>query len=331
MEMRLLEYALEVYRKRSFTKAAQSLCIAQPSLSQQIGKLERELGVTLFYRGHGAVEATPDGLRFIEQAEQILRMRDDLLKEMKERREGIGRELVIGTTAITGGHVLPPLLRAYKERYPQVQVRLVEESTAALAELTAKGMADVSILSLPLDDARIGTRVMLTEPIYAAVPCTKPEWMPGEVFREWEENPDGITGESPRRPLSLAALADAPFILLKQGFGFRRTILELCAKYGFQPQIAYETSSIETAQSLVAHGLGVTLVPDMVKRSVPPHPLYFPLDGNPTRTLVFAYRAERYLSMAARALLDVYEELSSGRHSAASPLQGLVEQGDADT
>ncbi|GIM45083.1 putative HTH-type transcriptional regulator YcgK [Collibacillus ludicampi] len=312
MEMRLLEYAIEVYRKKSFTKAAQTLCIAQPSLSQQISKLERSLGVTLFYRGHGGVEVTPDGLRFIEQAEQIVRMRDDLIREMNERREGIGRELVIGITAITGGHVLPPLLKAYKEQYPQVQVRLVEESTATLEELTAKGLADVSILSLPLDDSRLATRVMLTEPIFVAVPRVKKDWMPTEVQRRIEFAILETDEEPISHIISLADLSNAPFILLKQGFGFRRTILELCAKHGFQPHIAYETSSIETAQSLVTYGLGVTLVPDMVRRHVHPHPLYLSLDSKPSRTLVFAYRAERYLSLAARALLDIYEKLSSG-------------------
>lgn len=313
MEMRLLEYALEIYRQRSFTKAAQQLCIAQPSLSQQISKLERELGVSLFYRGHGAVELTPDGVRFIEQAEQILRLRDDLIREMRERKEGFGRELVIGTTAITGGHVLPPLLQAYRERFPQVQVNLVEEATEQLEELTAKGIVDVSILALPLDDPRLATKTMLTEPIYVALPRMQKEWMSPEVTRWIQLSQDKLLQERDvaTGSLSLAELAKAPFILLKQGFGFRQTVLELCAKKGFQPHIAFETSSIETAQSLVSYGLGVTLVPEMViRQDSRPHPLYVPLDSQPTRTLVFAYRGDRYLSLAVQALLEVYEEIS---------------------
>lgn len=307
-----MEYVLEVARKKNFTRAAQSLCIAQPSLSQQIAKVERELGIPLFYRGHGKVELTPEGTRFVEVAEQILQLRDDLLREMKERREGMGRDLVIGTTAITGGHVLPPLLEVYKQRYPQVQVQLVEESSARLKELAARGFVDLAILSLPIDDSRLTTRAMLTEPLYLALPRKEKRWMTTAVRQRIAERnvaPMARPEDIPSFHLPLCELAQAPFIVLKQGYGFRNTLLELCAKSGFQPQIAYETSSIETAQSLVTHGLGVTLVPQMVMRTDDrPHPFYFSLEPPPTRTLVFAYRQGRYLSLAAQALLQVYEE-----------------------
>ncbi|TCP29482.1 DNA-binding transcriptional LysR family regulator [Scopulibacillus darangshiensis] len=298
--MRLLEYALEVYRHKNFTKAAGHLHIAQPSLSKQIAKLEQELGVSLFYRGHGAVEPTPDGVRFIEQAEKILNMRRSLEREMHERKEGIGGDLTIGTTAITGGHVLPPILRAFTEQYPNVRVRLVEEATAKLTELTAKGFIDVSILALPVEDARLTTKTMLTEPLYLVLPRTQKPWM-SKILQ-------GLNSFQ-EASVSLRSLSSSPLILLKQGFGFRRTVLELCAESGFQPQIAYETSSIETAQSLVMNGLGVTIVPEMVLRRDLERKLhYVKLDSNPTRTLVFAMNRERYLSMAAKALIKIHEE-----------------------
>jgi DNA-binding transcriptional LysR family regulator len=115
MDMRLFEYALEIYKTKSFTKAASRLHIAQPS----------KLGVYLFDRKPGSVELTPDGLCFVKQAEKILQMRDDLRREILERKEGIRGELKIGSTAITGGHILPPLLRIYKERYPNVCIQLL--------------------------------------------------------------------------------------------------------------------------------------------------------------------------------------------------------------
>ena len=304
MEMRLLEYVLEIYRKQSFTKAAASLRIAQPSLSQQIAKLERELGVSLFFRGHGTVLPTPEGMRFVEKAEQILRMRNDLEREMREQSEGIGRDLVIGTTAITGGHVLPPLLQAYEERYPQVRVRLIEESTETLTDLTARGLVDLSILALPVEEPRLTTKPLLTEPLFLVLPRTEKDWMSDEVRRF-------VTSSSVDpflTTLPFASVAKAPFILLKQGYGFRRTVLELCAESGFQPQIAYETSSIETAQSLVTYGLGITLVPHMVMRR-DRQPIYVSLDSHPTRTLVFTYHRERYLSLTARKFLDVADEI----------------------
>lgn len=303
MEIRLFEYALEIYKTKSFTKAASKLHIAQPSLSKQISKLEQELGVSLFDRKPGCpVEPTPDGLVFIKQAEKILQMRDDLKREILERKEGMRGELRIGSTAITGGHILPPLLKTYKDKYPNVKIELIEESTEKLIDLTARGMIDISILSLPIEDSRLNTKIMFTEPLYLVLPKEQQQWMPEKV----KQIMASISIE--QNILPIEDFINCPFILLKQGYGFRRTVLELCARGGFEPQIAYETSSIETAQSLVRHELGITIVPEMIiHQSAHQTSLtYFKLDSNPTRTLVFTYKKDRYLSMNARALMEIF-------------------------
>lgn len=305
MDMRLFEYALEIYKTKSFTKAASHLHIAQPSLSKQIAKLEQELGVYLFDRKPGTVEPTLDGLCFVQQAEKILQMRDDLRREILERKEGIRGVLKIGSTAITGGHILPPLLKIYKEQYPNVCINLIEESTERLIDLTARGLVDLSILSLPIEDSRLNTTTMLTEPLYLVLPKEPTPWMP-EKIKQLLLFPELIK----QTALPIEDFTNCPFILLKQGYGFRRTVLELCARGRFEPQIAYETSSIETAQSLVGHGLGLTLVPEMVVHQNQQQTsfTYIKLDSNPTRTLVFTFNKERYLSMNAKALIEIYEK-----------------------
>ncbi|MBU8880173.1 LysR family transcriptional regulator [Bacillus sp. FJAT-29790] len=307
MDMRLFEYALEIYKTKSFTKAASHLHIAQPSLSKQIAKLEQELGVYLFDRKPGTVEPTLDGLRFVKQAEKILQMRDDLRREILERKEGIRGELKIGSTAITGGHILPSLLRTYQEQYPNVCIQLIEEATERLIDLTARGLVDISILSLPIEDSRLTTKTMLTEPLYLVLPKEPKQWMP-EKLKHIMSSPKLFE----QIALPIEDFSHCPFILLKQGYGFRRTVLELCARGRFEPQITYETSSIETAQSLAGHGLGLTVVPEMIVRRDPQQTsfTYIKLDSNPTRTLAFTYNKERYLSMNARALIEIYEKQS---------------------
>lgn len=290
-----MRYVLAVSEHGNFTRAAQSLHVAQPSLSQQIAGLERELGVRLFVRGPGPVRPTPDGVHFIKKAEQMVHMHDDLVREMRERQQGIGSELVIGAPAITGGHLLPPLLAAYRAQFSQVRVRLVEESPETLEELAVRGLTDLSVLSLPLQTDRLSTRVILTEPILAALPARSCPWM----------TPDLVEAHRTSGPLSLVTLARAPFILLKSGYGFRDIVRSLCAEAGFQPELAYETGNIETAQELVAYGHGVTLLPSMVRHRAPTHLIYRTLAENPTRTLVYAYRADRYLSLAAQAFLRI--------------------------
>ncbi|GMA64414.1 LysR family transcriptional regulator [Alicyclobacillus fastidiosus] len=308
MEIRLLKYVTTLSQTGSFTKAATILRIAQPSLSQQVAKLERDLDTQLFVRGRGQVTPTPDGARFIERAERLIQLHDDLEREMRERTEGMGRELTIGTTAITGGHVLPPLLRAFHKQFPNVHVQLVEDSTDGLEDLTERGTVDLSILSLPLRNPHLNYAPMLTEPLLLALPQTQEPWMSDRLRRVVSQATDA---KEPR--LHLAELAEMPFVLLKEGYGFRSTVLQICAESGFVPNIAYETSSIETAKSLVAFGLGVTFVPEMVAHRGGLHaPTYVSVTSSLTRTLVFAYPPNRYVSLAAQKFLEVYRSTHGG-------------------
>ncbi len=302
MDTRLLYYAIEVGGQRSFTKAAERLHIAQPSLSQQIAKLEQELGLRLFHRSHHAISPTPDGLRFLELAERVVGLQEDLVREMQERRTGMGGELTVGTPAITGEHVLPPLLENFQIRHPQIRVRIVEDSPLALERAAVKGITDIAILPLPLEDANLSAQPILTEPILLALPARWQPWMSAWQCRHLIEGELG----SLCSPVALATVSRAPFIVLKAGYGFRQTVRELCARAGFQPEIAYETSSVEMAQSLVGHGLGITLVPAMVKRpDRAKAPRYYELAERPSRTLAFVYRRDRYLSLAAHEFLSM--------------------------
>jgi DNA-binding transcriptional LysR family regulator len=243
-------------------------------------------------------------VRFIDQARRIVQLSQDLAREMRERSDGMSRTLTVGTTAITGGHVLPPLFQRFTQQFPEVHVRLVEETTDALEELTAAGSVDLSILGLPFHNQQLAHTPMLTEPLLLALPRKPVEWMSNDLRALVT-----CDNESRSQPIPLPQLADMPFILLKEGYGFRGTVLQICADHGFQPIIAYETSSIETAQSLAAYGLGITFVPRMVTHTEGLHaPRYFEVTAPLNRTLVFAYAKERYLSLTAQKFLQVYQE-----------------------
>ena len=307
IDIRLLKYVVAVNETKSFSRAAELLRVAQPSLSQQIAKLERHLGVRLFFRTHTGITPTPEGINFVEKAIRIIRLDEDLEREMKEHSHGIGQELSIGTTAITGGHVLPPLLQVFSKRFPQVRIRLVETSSEQLEDFTKKGEVDFSILSLPLKNPQLTYAPLLTEPLLLALPQTEQEWMSKTVL-DWVSS----NSEFSQSIFDLVQVSNMPFVLLKEGFGFRETVLQICAEQGFQPHIAYETSSIETAQSLVAHGLGITVIPKMVAHQDKGSPKYVPIQSAPTRTLVFAYSKERYLCLAAQKFLEAFSDKAAG-------------------
>ncbi|MBD3860046.1 LysR family transcriptional regulator [Bacillus sp. 28A-2] len=300
----MMQYVIEVYRQQSFTKAAEKLHIAQPSLSQQIKKLEEELDTPLFIRAYGQVSPTPQGSRLIKRAENILKEHDDLLREMDEAAHEVGKELKVGAPAVTGGYVLPALLKTFCKTYPHVHVHLIEESPRELERLLLAGELDIAILSLPVEHEQLKTKQMLTEPLLLAVPQTAQPWLPKELNEIINQaNQKGIGSET----IPFQLLEGVPFIMLKEGYGFRQVVMELCHRHGFQPRVLFQTSHIQTAQALVKNELGVTVVPKMVAKEERNQVTYLRIDSRSTRTLVFAYVEERYLTKAAQALMDLYQ------------------------
>ncbi|KPN12865.1 LysR family transcriptional regulator [Bacillus australimaris] len=301
----MMEYVIEVYRQQSFTKAAEKLHIAQPSLSQQIKKLEGELNTPLFIRKYGQVTPTPQGSRLIKRAENILKERDDLLREMEEAAYEVGKELKIGAPAVTGGYVLPGLLKTFCQTYPHVHVQLIEESPRKLESLLLAGKLDLAVLSMPVEHESLKTKQMLTEPLLLAAPQSAMPWLTAELNDIIEQ---AAQKERHDQVVPFHLLEGVPFIMLKEGYGFRQVVTELCRHHGFQPKVAFETSHIQTAQALVKNELGVTVVPKMVAQEERNQVTYLQIDSCPTRTLVFAYVEERYLTKAAQAFMNLYQK-----------------------
>ena len=305
-----MQYVVQLAKERNFSRAAEKLHIAQPSLSQQLSKLENELGVLLFCRTTNSVEPTHAGTVFMEKAEAILDAVEQLRQEMDDLAQMRKGKLIVGSLPITGSHVLPHVLPVFRARYPEIEVTLVEDTTSRLEQLTAVGQTDLSLLSLPLGDPSLTWEPLIEEEILLAVPPRHP------------------LAERSGSGVEVSELAGEPFIVLKKGQGFRKIALDLCRGAGIEPRIVFESGNIETVQSLVAAGMGLAFVPQMVARpsGTPLSPVYLRLASAPTRTLVIASRIGRYRSKAARAFIETLRETApaaiaspSGRVGHGSP------------
>lgn len=287
MELRQLQYVIQISIEKNFSRAAEKLHIAQPSLSQQLSKLEQELGVLLFRRTTNSVELTQAGQVFVDKAQSILDEVEQLKQEMDDMAQMKRGRLVVGTLPITGSHILPLVLPVFGELYPQIDVILVEDTTVKLEQLTASGGTDISLLTLPLVDQSLEWEPLMEEEICLAVPPNHPL-------------------ASRKDEISIEELRDEPFVGLKKGQGFRQILVNLCQQGGFTPNIVFESSNIETVQSLIAGGMGITFVPKMLTRSAGGEfvPAYLSLKSHPTRTLIIASRKGRYLSKAAVAFIE---------------------------
>ncbi len=170
MELRQLQYALQIAAERNFSRAADKLHIAQPSLSQQLSKLEKELGVLLFQRNTSSVELTHAGEKFVEQAQTIIDAVELLRQEMSDISQLRKGRVVVGSMPITGAHLLPHVLPVFKSKYAEVEITLLEDSSMNLEKLTASGQTDLSLLSLPLEIPTLAYEVLGEERIDLAVP-----------------------------------------------------------------------------------------------------------------------------------------------------------------
>ncbi len=297
MDFRELQYILKVAEERSFSKAAQKLYIAQPSLSQYIQKLEQQLGVQLFDRSISPLRLTYAGELYIETAKRILDLKDQLSQQMEDIANLEKGRLTIGLSSFRTTYIIPMVLPIFQERFPGIEVVLLEGTSSEVENLATKGATDISIMTLPINESLFSYEPVLTEEILVSVPLNHPR------FAQYAQS-----------SINLYELRDEPFILLKQNQKLHHIAVNLCKQAGFKPNIILESESIEAAHALTAAGLGITFVPDLLAyyhRMVKP-PMYFSIDKlMPTRQLVIGYRKGRYLSKAASEFINITRDVLS--------------------
>lgn len=243
MELHQLRYFCAVARTRSFTRAAVEEGVAQPSLSQQIVKLERTLGAKLFDRLSRSVQLTEYGRTLLPQAQAILREVNEARSTLESLRRGVAGNLSVGCIPTITPYFLAPRLSGFAGRFPDVQLRLMEETTAKLVELLQAGTLDLAVVGLPVKSPGMLCAELFREPIWVAV---------GKAHR---------LAAHPH--VKLSELRGEKMLLLKEGHCFRDEALRICsrARMPFHPM--FETDQFSSIFPMVAAGLGITLAPKM--------------------------------------------------------------------
>src|SRR5919199_1294316 len=172
MELRQLLYFERVAEQGSFTRAAQSLHLVQPALSQQVAALEREVGLPLFHRQARGVRLTAAGERLLPYARRVLGEGERAQQALGQFRELRTGRVALGLTPSATLSLLPGILERYRALYPAVEVQVVEEMTDALVELLVDGRLDLALVSFPIEDPRLETRPLFDEQLALIVPPT---------------------------------------------------------------------------------------------------------------------------------------------------------------
>ncbi len=282
---RQLEYFRAVARELHFTRAAASLRIAQPALSQHIRKLERQLGLTLFERDRHRVELTPAGAALLDHAERILADVAAVEDEMRDWAGGIRGRIRVGTARGVAAQ-LATMLAGFCAAHPAIDVDLREENTdEMLADLHA-GRLDVATPAAlpPLPDGRLATHPLGSEALVLVTSKRGP--LPN------------------RRRLPITALEGVDLALYGPGSAVRAIIVSALATAGVAPRVRFETREYSTARILASAGLAVAILPRSIAEE-PGHPVrVIRLDPEPTWTPSLAWSAQRRPAPALAAFLD---------------------------
>jgi LysR family hydrogen peroxide-inducible transcriptional activator len=287
MEMHQLRYVVGVSRTGSFSRAAQQCNVSQPALSQQIAKLEDELGERLFERTKREVRLTPHGEIFLQRALRVLAEVDGARRDASEAKNLTGGTIRLGVLPTIAPYFLPKVIMAFARKFPGIEVVVQEDTTAHLVQQVLALEIDFAVASRPLDDDRLELRDLFREELLLAVP-------PSHALAR-------------RKTVSVTDVAAEPFIVMKEGHCLGDQVLRFCERREVRAKISFRSAQLETIQALVTAGLGMSLVPAMaVRRTGGSPPAYRSVGpARPERVITALWPKPRGLSRAAGALLDL--------------------------
>lgn len=297
MELHQLRYVVAVAQTGSFSRAAERCHVSQPSLSQQIQKLEDELGGCLFDRLKRGIKVTLAGEAFVQRAVKILEEVETARRAALEVHLLVRGTLTIGALPTIAPYLLPDVIALFAAGFPEVEVVVQEDTTAQLLRQAAACEVDLAIASLPIHDHRFEWETLFAEELLLAVPA-------GHRL-------------ATKRSVQASDLENERFILMKEGHCLGDQVLAFCSRRDFHPHISCRSAQVETVQALVAAGLGISLVPKMALACGPPsQPIYRSLDApSPKRSIVAVWPRQRAPGKAARKFLACLREVVGSRPS----------------
>lgn len=293
MELHQLRYMIAVAKTGNFSRAAEMCHVSQPSLSQQIQKLEQELGEPLFVRRRQRNSLTPLGERFLSRAERILREIGEAKADAEAYTGGLSGALRVGVIPTVAPYLMPSLLKASLKKYPGLSFQISEETTDRLLQAMHLGQVDVSILSLPVEGNEWEIEQLFQDELLVALP--------------WKHGLSGSKGA-----IRIAELVQEKLVLMKEAHCLSGQTLQVCSRAGYQPEVYLHSSQIETLLAMVECGMGISFVPDMARPYSVKRKIHFAsLEPKVFRPIALVWQKNNSRTRAFRAFRELcLEQLS---------------------
>ena len=302
MNLRDLQYLVAVAEHRHFGRAADASFVSQPTLSMQIKKLEKELGVQLIERNPRHVLLTDAGRQIVERATAILAEVDAIRSIARQAADADSGTVRIGLFPTLAPYLLPHVVPKVHQRFPDLELLLVEEKTDVVHRQLTEGRLDAALMAMPVDDDQLHVEHLFDEDFVLAVPA--------------DHALAQVSG-----PVDVSVLAREQVLLLEEGHCLREHALSVCQLGGASERSGFRATSLETLRQMVAAGVGVTLLPQLsVQPPVAPSPdvklLRFAAPV-PRRQIGMFWRPASVFRELLPRLADVLRELPDGLARAA--------------
>ncbi|MCM3789167.1 LysR family transcriptional regulator [Domibacillus indicus] len=285
MDIKHLQYFIEVSNFNSFSKAADHLFITQPTISKMIKNLEVELGVELFDRSRKKLVLTDAGKILLEQAKLVNKAFRNLETELDNLLELKTGHIRIGLPPIFDAHFFLKVVGLFHEKYPGITFQLKEEGSKSIEDAVEQNELDVGVIVLPTQDELFHHFAFMEEDLMLILPTSHP-----------------LAG---RAEIDLASLSSESFILFNKDFALNDRIISFCNDAGFQPRVISESSQWSFIEEMVASKLGISLLPESICRHLSDHVCTVRV-VNPSINwnLAIIWRKNQYLSYAAKEWLS---------------------------
>lgn len=308
MDTKHLYYAVQVAELRSISKAADILYLSQPTLSGHISKLETQIGCKLFDRNTIPLKLTYEGEFFIKYATQILTLEKELMHYIQSCKNVAHGRITLGIPPIYSATLLPSVLPKFKENFPHIELKLIEDSSSALETLLEKGIIDLAIMNLPVHHPDLFYETLLIDRVVLAVP--------NHLLEKESLTAYPLTPHTLLEPIALHKYKTAPFLLLKSGHRIESISQKIFEAEGIIPTIYLQSSSIDTLCEFCLLGHGITFVPQHIafkKFNFIGSPVsLFDLPGHPTDySLVALYNKKFPLTPAMKYFIQTVRTLQT--------------------
>jgi LysR family hydrogen peroxide-inducible transcriptional activator len=284
LNLHLLEQFVALARTRNFTRAAEELNLSQSALSRAIQKLEEQLGQPLFERKPREVVLTDHGELLLERSQHILKLMEDTFAELSEA--GRRGRIRLGAIPTIAPYFLPGLLSSFAKAHPEISVIVQEDTTENLIKRCSHGEIDLAILALPIIAKYLEVEPLFDEELLLVLPVGHPL--------------------AASKSVAIDALDSYPFVMLSEAHCLSDNIATFCRRKSVQPVTVERTSQLTTLQELVTLNHGVSIVPEMARKTdTSDRRIYRSFSGEkPTRTVAMMWNSYRFQSKAVKTLME---------------------------